>query len=197
MFKPSLILIALFLLAACSPSNDAYSYSGQLRGAVFNPPRALADFSVMSSTGENFTLSEHQGEVILLYFGYLACPDFCPTTFGELRRVYSELGQPADRLKIVFVTLDPERDSLNGLRNYAQAFNPDFIGLRPEGDALQALMAQFGIVAERRVVGQSYLIDHTASLFLIGVNSELEVQYLYGTDYEDILHDLRLILESL
>jgi protein SCO1/2 len=196
MFRASLVLIVL-LLAACSPSNDAYSYSSQLYGAVFSPPRVLEDFSLPSTEGENFTLSEHRGEVILLYFGYLACPDFCPTTFGELRRVYRELGEPADRLKIVFVSVDPERDSLERLTNYTHAFHEDFIGLRPEGDKLQAIESAFGIVAERNYVGESYTIDHTASLFLIGVNGELEAQYLYGTSYEDILHDLRLILESL
>lgn len=190
MFKSSLFLIILlFLAAACS--------SEGLHGAVFEPPRVLEDFSIPSSEGENFTLSEHRGEVILLYFGYLACPDFCPTTFGELRGIYRELGEPEDRLKIVFVTVDPERDSLERLTNYVHAFHEDFIGIRAEGAELDALKTQFGIVAERNYSGESYTIDHTASLFLIGVNGELEAQYLYGTDYELILQDLRHILESL
>jgi protein SCO1/2 len=137
---------------------------------------------------------------VLLYFGYLACPDFCPTTFAELRRVYAELGSPADTLKIVFVTVDPERDSLEALTNYTHAFNADFIGLRPEGEALEAIKSQFGVVAEQRRIGDAplaYTVDHTASLFLIGPNAQLEAQYLYGTPYEDIVHDLRLILGSL
>jgi protein SCO1 len=191
-----IFLASIFLLTACS--SDAYN--GQLRGAVFNPPRSLTDFSVMSTTGENFTLSEHRGEVTLLYFGYLACPDFCPTTFAELRRVYRELNEPADKLNIVFVTVDPERDSMESLTRYTAAFHEDFIGLRAEGEALTALEAQFGIVAQRRSIGDAplaYLYDHSASLFLIGANGELELQYLYGTNYEDIVHDLQLILAGL
>jgi protein SCO1/2 len=198
----ALVLIGVMVLAACrSASSEANraSYASELRGAVFDPPRSLADFSLMSTRGENFTLSEHRGEIILLYFGYRACPDFCPTTFAELRRIYAELGEPADQLKVVFVTVDPERDTLENLSLYTHAFHEDFIGLRGEGESLQALMSQFGVVATRRQLDDSalsYLIDHTASLFLIGPDGRLAVQYLYGTDYRDIVHDVQLILRS-
>ena len=195
MFKTCLVLaLSIFFLTSCGV------YSEPLRGAVFDPPRALADFSVMTTRGEVFTLSEHRGEVTLLYFGYGACPDFCPTTFARLNQIYSQLNQPADKLKIVFVTLDPERDTLELLSLYTAAFNPDFIGLRPEGDSLNAIQSQFGVVSARRSIGdapQAYLLDHTASLFLIGPSGRLEVQYLYGTDYADIRHDVELILASL
>ena len=129
----------------------------------------------MSTEGEEFTLSEHEGEVILIYFGYRACPDFCPTTFSELRRVYSDLGEPAERVKIIFVTVDEERDTLENLTLYTQAFHEDFIGLRPEEAELDTLMTQFGVVAERRVIGESalaYLYDLTATLFLINPQGE-------------------------
>jgi protein SCO1 len=194
------MLVALVLLTTACGASGGNSYTQELRGAVVSPSRTLDDFSLMSTTGEPFTLSEHRGEVLLLYFGYRSCPDFCPNTFAELMRVYSELGEPADRLKIIFVTIDPERDTLDYLEQYIAAFHEDFIGLRAEGDTLQSLTAQFGVVAEKRVVGESalaYLYDHTASLFLVGANGELEVQYLYGTPYRDIVHDVRLILESL
>lgn len=193
------VMAGLFLLVGCSAANSAASYTSQLRGAVFEPPRSLADFSIMSTTGAEFTLSQHRGEIILLYFGYRSCPDFCPTTFTELRRVYTELNEPADKLKVIFVTIDPERDTLDSMRQYTQAFHKDFIGLRAEGTALQALEDQFGVVAERQVVGESalsYLFDHTASVFLIGPGGQLEAQYLYGTDYRDIVHDLRLMLQA-
>ena len=194
------MLIAVVLLTTACGTNGGNSYTQQLRGAVVSPPRTLDDFTLMSTTGEPFTLSEHRGEVLLLYFGYRACPDFCPNTFAELMRVYGELGEPADKLKIIFVTIDPERDTLDYLGQYIAAFHEDFIGLRAEGETLDALIAQFGVVAEKRVVGESalaYLYDHTASLFLVGANGELEVQYLYGTSYRDIVHDVHLILESL
>jgi protein SCO1/2 len=191
----------LFLLVGCGNSGaNGGSYSGELRGAIFDPPRTINNFTVASTTGADFTLSEQVGKVILLYFGYRSCPDFCPTTFAELRRVYADLNEPADKLKIVFVTIDPERDTLENMRQYMGAFHEDFIGLRAEGQALKQLEDQFGVVAARQVVGDSalsYLFDHTASIFLIGANGQLEAQYLYGTNYRDIVHDLRLIFESL
>lgn len=182
-----------------SPSAELPPYADEMLGAVLNPPRTLTDFTMTSTNGEAFTLSEYRGQTILLYFGYRSCPDFCPTTFAELRRAYYELEEPADHLKIVFVTLDPERDTLDLLTQYTHAFHTDFIGLRDEGDGLNTLMAELGVVAEKRVVDESalaYLIDHTASLFLIGPDGRLQAQYLYGTDYLDIVHDVRLILQD-
>ena len=86
-----------------------------------------------STEGDTFTLSEHRGEVILIYFGYRTCPDFCPTTFAELRRVYTDLDEPADNLKIIFVTIDSERDTLENLTLYTHAFHEDFYRSPPRG----------------------------------------------------------------
>lgn len=196
-----LLALILTFISSCSPAGQAKTVfeSGDLRGAVINPPRKLSDFTFASTTGENFNLSEHQGETILIYFGYRSCPDFCPTTFAELKQVYEGLKEPADKLKIVFVTVDPERDTLDYLTLYTQAFHKDFVGLRDDTAALKTLMNEFGVVAEKRQVGDSalsYLIDHTASLFLIDKDGALRVQYLYGTDYRDIVHDLQLILQQ-
>lgn len=206
-----LMILTVLVMAACSGNPPAQptasptaapadnGYMGELRGAVFDPPRALADFEVPSTTGEPFKLSDHRGEVILLYFGYRTCPDFCPTTLFELSSVYADLNEPADKLKVMFVTIDPERDTLENMKPYTGAFHDDFFGVRAEGEELQALIDAFGVVAEKRIVGESalsYLFDHTASIFLIGPDGKLEAQYLYGTDYRDIVHDVQLILES-
>jgi protein SCO1 len=200
-----LIATGLLALAGCAGTSPAaqspgLAYADDLRGAVFDPPRVLDDFSLMATTGETFTLSNHHGQIILLYFGYRTCPDFCPMTFTELRQIYLELDEPADQVKVVFVTVDPERDDLPVLTAYTQGFHQDFIGLRGEGDSLKNVMDQFGVIAERQQLADSplsYLIDHTASLFLIGPDGRLQAQYLYGTDFRDILHDVRLILQTL
>jgi len=136
---------------------------------------------------------------VLIYFGYRTCPDFCPTTFTELRQIYLELEEPADRVKVLFVPVDPERDTLDLMTQYVGGFHQDFIGLRAEGDPLQSVMDQFGVVAEKRPLGDSplaYLIDHTASIFLINPDGRLMVQYLYGTDYRLIRDDLQRILQA-
>jgi protein SCO1/2 len=201
----SICLVGIILLTACSDAASSsteetgQSYADQLRGAVINPPRVLSDFSIPSTSGSDFTLSEHQGEVILLYFGYRSCPDVCPTTFAELIRVYRGLDEPVDRVKIIFVTIDPERDTIENLTLYTQAFHKDFIGLRAEGEPLESLLKQFGATARRQQLGDSaltYLMDHTASVFLIGPDGRLQSQYLYGTSYQDILHDVQIVLDA-
>ncbi len=197
-----MIALGLILLAGCSGMvavTPTPNYVDELLGAVFDPPRVLQEFNLASTEGDTFQLSDQRGDVILLYFGYRSCPDFCPATFSDMRRVYQELGDLSERVKVVFVTVDPERDTLDLVTQYTHAFNEDFIGLRGEDDALQAVLDQFGAVAEKRLVGESalsYLMDHTASVFLIAPDGRLLSQYLYGTDYLDIVHDVRLILNA-
>lgn len=193
--------LIVLLIAGCTGQSELKedSYLDDLRGAVFDPPRSISNFDLASTQGDTFRLSDHNGEIILLYFGYRTCPDFCPTTFTELRQIYRELGEPADKLKVVFITVDPERDDLESLAAYTQAFHEDFIGLRTEGESLQRIMDEFGVVAEKRQLADSalsYLIDHTASLFLIGPDGRLEVQYLYGTNYQIIVNDVKVILAA-
>ncbi|KAB2852479.1 MAG: SCO family protein [Anaerolineae bacterium] len=127
----------------------------------------------------------------------MTCPDVCPTSGAHLKLVYEELNQPDD-LAVVFVTVDPERDSLERLRLYIKLFNEDFVALRGEGEALQNVLNQFGVVAIRRQVGESalsYLMDHTASIFLVNQEGYLVSQFIFGLGAEDILHDVELLLE--
>lgn len=199
-----LILTIMLPLVGCgtvgtTPETASPSYAAELRGAVFDPPRTLTDFSLPSTAGSAFRLSEYRGQVVLLYFGYLTCPDFCPTTLAELQNIYVRLNEPSDRVKVVFVSVDPDRDTLERITSYTHAFHGDFIGLRGEGDTLERVMNQFGIVATKRQLADSplsYLIDHTASIFMIAPDGRLEAQYLYGTDYRDILHDVQLVLDA-
>ncbi len=195
-----ILLVTLFVLAGCSAAPTATpSLTTKLRGAVFDPPRPLADFSVSSSTGAPFTLSAYRGQIVLLYFGYLTCPDLCPTTLSELKNIYRRLNQPAQQVKVLFISVDPERDTLEKMTRYKDNFNTDFIAGRAEGDALKQVMGEFGVTAVKRPVGDSpdsYLIDHTASIFVIGPDGRLLEQYLYGTDYRDIVADVQAILQT-
>lgn len=203
MYRCIVLLLVAALVAGCSSlgagTTATPTASIELRGAVFSPPRTLTDFTIPSTTGTPFTLSEHKGQLVLLYFGYMTCPDICPTTMAELQNVYLHLNQPSQQVKVVFVTVDPERDSLDRLTSYTHAFNADFIGVRADEATLKDVMEQFGVTAVRRQVGDSplsYTMDHTASIFLIGPDQQLLSQYLYGTDYRDILHDVQTILQS-
>lgn len=174
------------------------TYAAEMRGSVITPPRPLADFSVPATTGEDFTLSQQRGQILLVYFGYMTCPDVCPNTLAEMLRAYREIGEPKERVKVVFITLDPERDTLERLTRFMQAFSPDFIGLRPESDGqLEALKDEFGVVSEKREVDSAlgYTIDHSATTWLIGPDGKLIAQYPYGVPYTEMANDVQVVMK--
>jgi protein SCO1 len=188
----------LALRESASASDEPVSNADEWQGSLLDPPIVLQDFSLPSTTGKNFTLSEHQGEVLLLFVGYTSCPDYCPTTLAELTRVYDALGDKAERVKVVFVTGDPERDTLERMTQYIQAFNPEFIGISVEGTALEALLAQFYATAIKQLAPDSalgYTIEHSTRLYLINPDGEWMLHYAYSTSYRDIVADIEKILE--
>lgn len=202
-----LLLVIIVVITGCSSSVKAdverqsasqADFELELRGAALTPPRQLDDFVLPSTTGE-FRLSSDQGKVVLLFFGYLSCPDVCPGTAANLRWVYENLGEQSNQVQVVFVTVDPERDTLERLDIYLSLFHEDIIGVRAEGETLQRLMDQFGARAEKQVLDDSamtYLMDHTASVFLIDQDHTLIEQFMFGTPPDDILRDVQLILKG-
>lgn len=180
------------LLVGCGSAAQAED----LRGAVINPPRPIPDFTLTSSDGAAFRLGDQRGKVVLLYFGYMTCPDVCPTTMADLQRAYQAL-TPAEQARVVvaFVSVDPQRDTPERLQLYTAAFHADFIGLYSQDD-LQPVLDAFGVQVTRRAVDSAlgYLIDHTASVFLIAPDGKLSVQFLYGTPYADMLHDVQALI---
>jgi protein SCO1 len=207
----SAILIGLIALSGCSKNADAdeapaqdrleqssFDYVDDLRGAVLTPPRVIPDFSFASTTGKDFTMGDYRGKVVLLYFGYMTCPDVCPTTLADLMRAYRALEEPKDEVVIAFITVDPERDTLERMQRYTGAFHDDFVGVRSDdAAALGEVLENFGVSAESRQVESSlgYLIDHTASVFVVGPDGALVEQFLYGTPYKDIAHDVALLIQ--
>ena len=204
-----------FLIIGCSDNADAEgqeslqdavitekpAYVEDLRGGIIDPPRLIDDFSLPSTKGGAFTLSDYEGKILLFYFGYLTCPDICPATTVDMMRILNELDETtSQQIKIVFVTVDPERDTLDRLDAWLTLFHVDLIGIRGDTESLQPLFDQFGVHTAKQQVGDSplsYLMDHTASIFLIGPDGRLWEQFLFGTPYDDILHDLRVILDNL
>jgi protein SCO1/2 len=168
------------------------------RATLIDPPVTLTDFSLPATVGTTFQLSEQQGKVILLYFGYTSCPDFCPTTLAQLTRVFKALGEQADQVQVVFVTGDLERDTPDIMTRYIAAFDQRFVGVIPPDQAsLQAILSQFYAVSVRVETPDSamgYVIEHTTSLFLIDPQGRWIGRYPYETNYEDIVHDVRLLL---
>lgn len=174
-----------------------FTYYDLLKGSLVTPPRQMEDFVLASTTGQDFKFSEQGGRILLIYFGYLTCPDVCPTTLAVLRQAYIAAGEPSARVKVIFITVDPERDSLERMGKYLSAFSPDFVGLRPTPEQLPELLENFNVTAVRREVDSAagYLIDHTASVALTGPDGRILLEYPFGVTADEISSDLGVMMD--
>jgi protein SCO1/2 len=135
---------------------------------------------------------------VLLFFGYTSCPDVCPTTLATWRQVYESLGGDADRVRFVFVTVDPERDTTERLGMHVDAFQPDFVGLTGSQEDLEAVYEIFDVFYEKDTSSQSalgYLVSHTATTFVLDPEGRWRLRESYGTLVEDLVHDIQQLLE--
>ena len=134
----------------------------------------------------------------MLFFGYTSCPDVCPTTLASWKRVEKELDQDVEKVRFVFITVDPERDNPERLGMHVNAFSPDFIGLTGTEEDLGPIYKFFSVVRDRQEVPESalgYLINHTSSSFLLDPTGVWQLKETYGTESKDIAHDIQLLLK--
>ena len=167
-------------------------------GTVIQSPDVVADFTLTSSTGDQLSLSDLRGKVVLLYFGYTFCPDACPTTLNELKKVPPALGDRADEVQVVMVTVDPQRDTPEVLREYLSYFDPSFLGLTGTEEEVLAAATPLGIYfsAHEGSAATGYLVDHTTSVLAIDKDGYLRLLYSFETPGEDIAADMRHLVRQ-
>jgi protein SCO1/2 len=165
-------------------------------GTAYDPPRPAPSILLPASDGTLFDLSDEAGRVVVVYFGYMNCPDICPATLGNLAALMGDLGEPASGLRVVFITVDPERDTLPALADYLLAFDPTFIGLRGERPETERILAAYGVYAGMDEAAASHEIEHSARLFLIDKEGSLRAHYLWDAARPDLLADLEHALAS-
>jgi protein SCO1/2 len=170
----------------------------QFKGSLINPPLPAEDFSITDQHDRRFSLSERQGEVVLLYFGYTACPDVCPTTLVDLKKVYEGLDEDAENLQIVFITVDPERDTADLLQDYLARFSPEFVGITGNEVDLQPIWDAFFIyrAIEPHEPGEFYLVDHTSRVYAIDKAGDLRLTFPFGMSAEDMLSDVAFLISE-
>ncbi|GIV98215.1 MAG: electron transporter SenC [Herpetosiphonaceae bacterium] len=189
------LALALFLAALALSACGTYT----LRSEPLDPPMALPDFTLTDQTGQSFRLSDQRGRVVLLFFGYTSCPDVCPTTLADLAAVKRELGTDAAQLQVVFVTVDPERDTQEVIRDYLAKFDPAFIGLHGSQEQLAQVYKAYGVTAivpEHIAAARVHVVDHSPYVYVIDRQGRLRELLDPSDKLEDIVSDVRYLIHE-
>lgn len=200
MKRPVLLSVGLILGFAIA-GGAVFAASQFLRppsfhGMELQSPKPATDFTLMGHNGQPVSLSDYQGQIVLLYFGYTTCPDVCPATLAELRQARASLGKSADKVQVLMVTVDPERDTEVLLADFMPHFDPSFIGLTGRPEQIAEVATYYGIYYARHEgdTALGYLVDHTATVMLIDRQGYLRLVYPFGTPADDIAADLRYLV---
>jgi protein SCO1/2 len=183
---------AAVALAACGPAQPSFR-SVDVTGADFGRELKLTDHN-----GRVRTLADFRGKVTVVFFGFTRCPDVCPTTLAELKAVKDKLGADGERLQVLFVSVDPERDTPELLAKYVPAFDPSFLGLYGDADATARTAKEFRVFYQK-VPGSSpdnYSVDHTAASYVFDPQGRLRLFVKHGQGADALVHDIKLLLDA-
>jgi protein SCO1/2 len=183
--------LTIVFVSACQPYH--------FKGTEYIDPQPAPDFVLTGSDGSDLRLSEMQGRVVLLFFGYTSCPDVCPATLADAKRILDGLGEDAAKTEYLFVTVDPDRDTPEVLQKYLAHFDPTIVGLTGSPDTLAQVWKDYGIFVEKtppEAPAVGYGVSHTARVFVIDSAGRLRLSYSFGTPFQDILQDVRELLKS-
>lgn len=156
------------------------------------------DFSLLDPDGKVRTLSDFKGKAVVIFFGYTQCPDVCPTTLTEMQQVMTLLGPQADKVQVLFITVDPDRDTAAILKQYVPAFDKRFLGLRPADQAALEKVAKDFMIYYKQVPGTSagsYTIDHTAGSYAFDPEGRLRLYIKHAQGPEILAQDLKELLK--
>ncbi len=182
------------LLGACQPAPPPPAFQAtDITGAAF-----ARDFELTDHNGQNRTLASFRGKVVAIFFGYTHCPDVCPTTLSDFAAALQQLGPQAERVQVLFVTLDPQRDTPALLKQYVPAFNPGFLGMRTDAESLKKLASEYKVVYQKTSEkgAGDYLIDHSAGTYVYDPQGRLRLLMPYGSSPDAIARDLTTLLAT-
>jgi protein SCO1/2 len=188
----------LVLAAALAGSLQA---APALKAGVFEPAHPAPAFRLQGSDGKPLELARFKGKLVMMVFGFTHCPEVCPTTLFTLAQARQQLGPAAAEVQVVYVTVDPERDSVAKIRSYLAAFDKSFVGGTESPKVLEAMRQQYGVVAARLATkpgedANAYGMNHSTSVFLIDRQGRLRAMAPYGHTAKDFVHDLKLMLAA-
>jgi protein SCO1/2 len=196
-----MVTVVLLAILVAMPALIASGALGQVAGSQlygafkYDPPVPAPDFRLLDADGRPLALEDLRGKYALIYFGYTFCPDVCPDTLLSLARIRGELGERASQVKLVFVTVDPERDTPEVIGRYVRRFAPDLIGLTGDPATIAQVARSFGVRYNKVSYGRAgnYAVDHSAYIFLVDRGGRL----LYRFDYREGWQELSRTLQAL
>ncbi len=154
------------------------------------------DFSLADPDGKTRSLADFKGRMVMIFFGFTQCPDVCPTALTRAVEVRRLLGDQADKLQVVFITVDPERDTAELLKGYATTFDPSFLALRGDEAQTRATAREFKVFYNKVPTGSSYTMDHTALSYVFDTAGKLRLAVRHNQTAEDVAHDLKILLDA-
>ena len=185
------LLVMAFGIAGCDSGAPKFN-NADITGAEY-----ARDFALIDHNGKPRTLADFRGKVVTVFFGYTHCPDVCPTTLSEMKLVLNELGADASRVQVLFVTVDPERDTPEILKQYVPSFDPGFLGLYGDAKATAEVARNFKVFYQK-VPGakpDTYTVDHTAASYVFDPQGRLRLFVRHGK-LQPLVSDLRLLLQG-
>lgn len=187
----STLVLAAVALAGCSGSGPSFKNT-DITGADYGK-----DFTLTDHTGKTRTLADFRGKILVVFFGYTYCPDVCPTTLADLKIAKEQLGRDGARVQVVFVTVDPDRDTRKLLANYVSAFDPSFIGLYGDVAGTARVAKEFKVFYQK-VPGKtpgSYTVDHTAGSYVFDSQGRLRL-FVRPGNVPNLVADLKTLLSA-
>jgi protein SCO1 len=177
------------LIAGCD-SGSARFKSTDITGADYGKTLELTDH-----TGRPRKLEDFRGKAVVVFFGFTHCPDVCPTTLADVSQALKQLGPDAQRVQVLFVTVDPERDTREVLAKYVTAFDPGFVGLYGDAAATQRAAREFKVYYEKRKTGEGYSVDHSGQSYVIDPQGRLRLLVRPDRITTDLPDDLKTLLK--
>ena len=186
------VAVAL-MVAACGRGSPESFKATDITGAQFARELSLTDHH-----GKQRTLADFNGKVAVVFFGYTQCPDVCPTTLATLREVRERLGADGERMQVLFVTVDPERDTQQLLSQYVPAFHPEFLGLYGDAAATERVAKEFRILYAKNPgkTPTSYTVDHSAGVFMFDPQGRVRLYASQNLPVDSYVHDIRMLLQK-
>lgn len=188
------ILAAAILLAVVFTLFEEHAFSG----VVYENPLPAPEIILDAQDDSKFDLRDQEGKIVLIFFGYTSCPDVCPSTLSDMKRIVNILGDKAQFVQVLFVTVDPERDTKEKLKSYMSLFNPSFLGLTGTEDELEKVWKGYGVFREVDTSTQTaagYLVNHSSRIYLVDQEGKLLITYGFGTAPDLIAGDVAFLLK--